>query len=221
MAKKKLTPEEQLLNLIEKEEESKAPIPRRRRFSFFRPSNLKKFWFFLPFFKRILRNQLLKLKVSLKEPNLKVFNKVLTSVSVILFIYLITDFSFTRPDIRQFEKRPLAALEPRFKETITDQAHSFLYYLEMVQRRNIFTTLKLQTAEIHKEEAKKVLNTLVQDLALVGISWGKEPQVMIEDKKAKKTYFLKTGEMINELKIETILKDRIILTYDGEEMEFM
>ena len=221
MAKKKLTPEEQLLNLIEKEEEIKAPTLRRKRFSLFRLFNLKRLWSFVPFSKRILRTQLLRMKSGLKEPNLKVFNKALTSISAILFVYLITDFTFRRPDIGQFDKRPIEVSGPRFKEIPAGEARSFLYYLEMVQRRNIFTVLKLQTAETHQEEAKKVLNTLIQDLVLVGISWGEDPQVMIEDKKEKKTYFLKTGDMINKLRIDNILKDKVILTYENQKIELM
>jgi type II secretory pathway component PulC len=43
--------------------------------------------------------------------------------------------------------------------------------------------------------------------------------VMIEDKKASNTYFLKTGDTINKMKIEEILKDRVILNYAGQRIE--
>jgi type II secretory pathway component PulC len=44
---------------------------------------------------------------------------------------------------------------------------------------------------------------------------------MIEDKAAKKTYFLKTGDEIKGMKVKAILKDRVILQYGEEEMELM
>jgi len=62
---------------------------------------------------------------------------------------------------------------------------------------------------------------LIKDLKLVGISWGTDPQVIIEDTKDNKTYFLKTGDTISKFKIETILKDKVILEAEGQKMELM
>jgi len=42
----------------------------------------------------------------------------------------------------------------------------------MVQRRNIFSPVVLKSAENIEAEAKKVIDNLVSNLGLVGISWG-------------------------------------------------
>lgn len=213
MAKNKSTPEEQLLDLIEKGEGLTPPRPKRKKISFFA---------FLPFLKRTLRAKLARLKSSIKEPNIKVLNRVLAVISVPLFGYLIADFTFRRPDINQISERiSTARRRGLFKEDREADVHPFLYYLEMVQRRNTFLPVVLKSVESFKAEAERILTTLVGDLKLVGISWGEEPQAMIEDKKTKKTYFLKTGDMINKLKIDTILKDRVILNFQGERAELM
>ena len=56
---------------------------------------------------------------------------------------------------------------------------------------------------------------------LVGISWGKEPIVMIESKYEKRTYFLKKGDSMGQFKIKDILEDRVILDYNEELIELM
>jgi hypothetical protein len=43
---------------------------------------------------------------------------------------------------------------------------------------------------------------------------------MIEDTKTQRTLFLKKGQRIdNEIKVEAIFKDKVILSYKGEEIE--
>lgn len=220
MAKNKLTPEEQLLNLIEKGEGFTKLKAEQKKVSFLAFINLRKLWLFLPSLKRTLRAKLAKLKSGIKEPNLKVLNKVLIVVSIALIGYLITDFTFRRPDINQICKKISTAKGwSFFKEVPEAEVRPFLHYLEMVQRRDIFSPVMLKIKENPEVQTKKILDTLIENLKLVGISWGREPQAMIEDKKAKKTYFLKTGDTITNLKIEAVLKDKVILNYKGEKVE--
>jgi type II secretory pathway component PulC len=78
--------------------------------------------------------------------------------------------------------------------------------------------------------AKKISNTVkgpssriieaTQNLKLVGISWSNDPDVMIEDTQNHRTLFLKKGRLINnEIKVEAIFKDKVVLSYQGEEIE--
>jgi hypothetical protein len=53
----------------------------------------------------------------------------------------------------------------------------------------------------------------------VGISWSDDPDVMIEDTKTQRTFFLKKGQMIDDIKLEAVFKDKVILNYLGEEIE--
>ncbi len=221
MAKNKSTPEEQLLDLIEKGDSFKSLRPKQKKSTFGSFFNLRKFWLFFPSLKRTLRTQLTRLKGRIKEPNLKVLNKVLIGIAVALIAYLIADFTIRQPDINQISKKISTGAGQRFKEEPKADIRPFLYYLEMVQRRNIFSPVVLKSAESTDADAKKLLVSLVGELKLVGISWSENPEAMIEDKKAKKTYFLKTGDMINKLQVEDISKDRVILSHDGKKMELM
>jgi len=56
-------------------------------------------------------------------------------------------------------------------------------------------------------------------LRLVGISWSDDPDAMIEDTKAARTFFVKQGEMIGRVRIEAIFRDKLILQYKGQEVE--
>ncbi len=137
MAKDKPTPEEQLLNLIEKGEGAPPLRPRRKKVSFF--AFIRDFGLSLLSLKRNLKAAFAKLKISIREPNLKVLNRVLAVISIALTVYLITDFTFRRPDINQISKKISTAKVRSFREAAEAAVRPFLYYLEMVQRRNIFS----------------------------------------------------------------------------------
>lgn len=217
MAKQGFTPEEQLLKLIEKGDGAETAKFRRRRKLFLNFGSLKGLWRSLA---KGISRPLTRLNNGLREPNLKAVNKIFFVLSAILLGYSVVSFVFGRPDIKKvYEKSRLMKWKQSEQKAISE-VRPFLHYLEVVNRRNIFSPIALK--EVKKTEAKKKqLQEMVKDLSLVGISWGKEPIAMIEDNKTKKTYFLKKGMRINRFKIEDILKDRVILSFEGEEIELI
>ena len=221
MAKNKPTPEEQLLNLIEDGEGPSTLSLKRKKPSLFSFFSLNALSTLFARFKITIKDWLIQLKGGIDEPNLKAWNKVLAVAAVILFVYLTADFTLRRLDIKQFTKKASAAKGRSFQEDVKTEVRPFLYYLEMVQRRDIFAPVKLISAENPQDETRKALSTLIKDLKLVGISWGKEPEVIIEDTKDNKTYFLKAGDTIGKFKIDTILKDKAILEAEGQKMELI
>ena len=221
MAKNKPTPEEQLLILIEDGEGPSTLSLKRKKSSRFSFISLSALSTLLARFKITIKDWLIQLKGGIDEPNLKAWNKVLAVSAIILFVYLTADFTLRRLDIKQFTKKAAAQKVRSFQDDAKLEVRPFLYYLEMVQRRDIFSPVKLISAENPQEETKKALFALLQELKLVGISWGKEPEVIIEDKKDNKTYFLKTGDTISKFKISVILKDKVILESEGQKMELM
>lgn len=221
MAKNKPTPEEQLLNLIEDGKGPGTLSLKRKKASPF--SFLSLSWLSTAFarLKIAIKDWLIQLKGGIDEPNLKAWNKVLAVAAVILFVYLTADFTLRRLDLKQFTKKVSTGKGRSFQQDVAAEVRPFLYYLEMVQRRDIFSPVKLMSAEDPQKEAMKILSAMIKDLKLVGISWGKDPEVIIEDTKANKTYFLKAGDTINKFKIDVILKDKVILEYEGQKMDLM
>jgi len=214
MAHKGYTPEEQLLNLIEKGDGAKPKGFKERKLSFSSAAVSARLAPFL----RPLKAAAKKIKI---EFNLELGNKVLIALCVILTAYSIFDFVFSARDIEKFYDKAAASklAKPEDKEVVS--LRPFLYYLTLAQRRNIFSPVELITSIDEAKERKKALQDLMSDLVMVGISWGEDPQAMIESKKANQTYFLKKGETINNLKIEEILPNKVILSYEGEKGELI
>lgn len=217
MAHKRTTPEEELLNLIEKGDDAKSQKTKKKKkfsLSFFKLFKL------LPFGKGI--EQAIK-KIKKRKPGLSFgfANKLLIVTCSLIVCFSIWDFIFNRKDIEIFYDTisNIGHQEQKVKDAV--KLRPFLHYLALVQRRNIFNPVRLIDDIDESKENRKALQDLLKDLVLVGISWGKQPQAMIENKKVNQTYFLKAGEVINNLKIESILKNKVILTYEGEKAELI
>jgi len=216
MAKKRFTPEEQLLNLIE-EDSSANPLKRRKKSLF---SSVGALNIFFAGFRRRISARISRLKTAAREPNLKSLNRTIILFSVILLLYSVGDFFLKGANMERIYKKQQALPAKKLDDEEVFVPRSFLYYLEMVQRRNIFSPIALQTAK-KQEPPKEDLTKLSASLKVVGISWGKEPVAMIEDQAAKKTYFLKKGDSINQFQIKDVLKDRVILEREGQTLELM
>ncbi len=218
MARQRLIPEEELLKLIEKGDDAETVRFKRKRGLFLSFGRLKNFWLFLS---REIKQSVDRFKSGIREPNLKVLNKAFLVIGVVLLTYSITDFLVSRPDIKEVYRKSRLMKKRKPLRKATEELRPFLHYLEVVRRRDIFSPVVLKETE--KPEAKKKrLQEMIKDLRLVGIAWDdKKPVAMIEDKKEKKTYFLEEGQMINKLKLEDILEDRVILNFKGEKIELL
>lgn len=97
------------------------------------------------------------------------------------------------------------------------------YYLQKFEIRDLFQMGYLKKKEVDFKEEKlnqaSQLSELTKNLKLVGISWGDQPDAIIENPELDKTYFVKKGYMIDDIKVYDVLKDRVILRYKGEEVE--
>jgi len=72
---------------------------------------------------------------------------------------------------------------------------------------------------VKKEKPLISKDDLIKDFVLLGVVEGKRNQAVIEDKKAKKTFFLYKGDMIKEFKVYDIKDGKVILDYKGERIE--
>ncbi len=228
MEAKPLTPERQLLNLIEEpqgpRQAIKAELIKRKglsflsfgawagRFSFF---NLKfKDWF--------------KAAPS-RRPDIKVINILLGFCALLLGGYFIFTFSAGVAGL----KKGLSGLESGSGEAHPGGSSAVkasilraaAYYLEKARGRDIFQMVR------DEEPRSKIVSRsgppsqriteLIKNLRLVGISWSADPDVMIEDTNTQRTFFLKKGQVIENInvKVEAVFKDKVVLSCDGEEAE--
>jgi hypothetical protein len=92
------------------------------------------------------------------------------------------------------------------------------YYLEKVKKRNIFKMgLPARPDNMIESAPSSKAVDATQTLRVVGISWSDDPDAMVEDTKAGKTFFVKKGQAIGDIKVENITKDKVIFRV-GEEL---
>jgi len=99
---------------------------------------------------------------------------------------------------------------------------SAAFYLEKARQRDIFRMGDVKSAvglvAVPRGPSEKIVEA-TQNYKLVGISWSDDPDVMIEDTKTQRTFFLKNGQIIeNNIRVKAVFKDRVILSLEGEEI---
>lgn len=221
-----LTPEKQLLKIIE---ESKAKggeaavetqAAKHRNMSFFSPAAWlgRAAYFKDQFFKSFKGQGALQLDI-------KLVNKGLGGLIFILALYLIGNSYFSMVNLKKVVASFQIGGKNGGKPQIAD-VNSVLkkepdYYIEKVNERDIFTMLskKKTGPEAVKEVTQEEIAALSETLKLVGISWSNNPDAIIEDTKAARTFFLKKGQTISGAKIKEIFQDRVIMLYGDQEFE--
>ena len=215
------SPEKDLLKLIEETKEGKEDIisqarTKREVRSLFSWSALKGRW---SFFKEGFSG-----RRRTKEPgeDLKSFNNLLgAGVLFILILSGVRYYFSTKGLNMHFIEKPISPLKVG-KIDITS-AKPLDFYLEEIRKRDIFSmgeapkivSLSKKKEILPPSEAEKIYKRY----KLVGVSWSDDPDVMIEDTKANKTYFLKRGGRMGEVEVKDIFEDKVILEYKGQEIE--
>ena len=67
--------------------------------------------------------------------------------------------------------------------------------------------------------AVEILRKKAENFKLVGISLGDPPLAMIEDKSNGKTFFVRAGEMLLDLKVQSVSKKTVVLGYQDARHE--
>ncbi len=96
-------------------------------------------------------------------------------------------------------------------------------FLETILRRNIFRPYEQKESEVASNApiGTQRVAAKLESLKLVGISWLDIPgsaSAMVENAEGM-TFFLKEGENINQVKIKKIYADRVIFSFEDQEME--
>lgn len=233
MAKERpISPEKQLLSLIESSKTNKVDVQARavkhQRLSLFSfGAWVGRISFFKGVFKKRPRG------VKRHHLDIKLVNKLLGLCIFALAVYFTNDLFGS---LDNFKNTPNLEFKPQESASLADsQAIPFLkkeasYYFEKVRERDIFKMGKKMPAAEEAAPPQEDQSPKIQDptskivektknLKLVGISWSNNPDVMIEDTKALSTFFVRRGQMIGEVKVQAIFKDKVVLSYEGEETE--
>ncbi len=137
----------------------------------------------------------------------------------ICFIYLVIAFIYPWFGLKEIKLPEVPDDKPKIAESgleLEKKTKPYEFYLQGLGQRQIFSANFVQEGTA----ASSVVDTdLIKHINLVGIISGDNPQAVIEDKKANKTYYLNKGQFIDELQIEDIKEGHIILNYKGQRYE--
>jgi hypothetical protein len=217
-----LSPEKQLLKLIEEPHGAalKGAVVRGKGVTLFSLGALQGRWIFL-------RQNLTAFFASWGGPlDIKKINVLLTMIAVLTgAAFAASSFALAGKFsvLPSFSFKMENAAQAEALKQVT-QIKSLSTYMEKIQARDIFKIGKKAPVEESggQQEANKKAQqeNVLSKYKLVGISWSDNPDAMIEEIAAKKTFFLKRGQvMADGVKIQAIFKDKVVLNYSGAEIE--
>ncbi len=242
MAKDNISPEERLFKVIQEEQVSSGDDSVKKKglqAGLQKITSLKRFSFkgLKRFFERLAAKPESELGGGAlsfvfaprfhKKVDYKLVNKILTVLLIGLTVLVVHCVLNKRPKVSQITGAIAKIKFQAIKKGAIEKFKPVEIYLEQVKKRDIFKPSprpKRKIAVISgAKEARAKLKEIVKDLKIVGISWGKTPKAMVRSKKEQSTYFLREGQMIGAtgIEVKTILKDKVIITYQGEEMELL
>jgi len=151
--------------------------------------------------------------------SLKLLTGTLQFVAFVLAVYLIAGLSNWQKDLQAVTQLKAKAKmgNIRYEQEPESVYDPLELYAQEFKQRDIFR-LK-PPAEVLVASA--TLADATEGLRVVGISWGDEPEVLIEQVKPQKTYFLKQGEKVGSLEVKEIFQDRVVLRSEGKDRELI
>ena len=238
MVQNKPTPEEQLLKLIEgggnpaapkagaspSAEKSKIDLPAGTGKSSL--PGLGKISGFLEHFKgRLFKPQNTS---STAVMDIKHVNRALAGVVVLAVLYLIVDGLFFKAGDAKFMAQVSTsdAVFPMSAAT-SSMATDLQVYKNNLQRRNPFLPPQVHEAAGPANSAAGAtsaagaaagtMNEMLQAYKLVGISVSDQPLAMIEEVSSGRTFFLRKGQEFKGMKVQAVSREKVTLTYEGQE----
>lgn len=233
MAQRKPTPEEQLLKLIENSESgnSSQKVASETKT---KPAKPKK-GFLSGFFSKA-KTESSKVEVEETRPaasfsfQIKAVNNILIALVLAAGIYLILDLFVLKADQAEFLSQvgTTDPVYPILGAEYEEASQDVDYYQQPLQRRNPFLSSSVEviqdtaggggTFTAISNEPSESLADVLSGFTLVGISWGADrPLAMVEDTATGRTHFLREGQELQSVKIQKITKEKVIVTYEGEE----
>lgn len=133
------------------------------------------------------------------------------------FLYLVIVLAYPWFGLKKFRMPSGADLSAAYPELMPySAAKPVEFYLDGAGARQIFG--EASAAGSGLPQAAAGVN-VADDINLVGIISGENPQAIIEDKKSSKTYYLSRGQLIGDLRIDDIGDGKIVVERMGQKFE--
>lgn len=146
-------------------------------------------------------------------------NKALILSGVLVIALSGINIFFFRPDIGLLQSRVAEALPVQERPNLN--LPPVEEFLTSLTSRSFFQPITAELAPKKPSPDDADIAGVLDNLKLVGIAWSAVPEAMIREVKEGRTFFLKEGEKIKGVSVKQILKDRVIMEYNGQTKEFM
>ncbi len=155
--------------------------------------------------------------------NIADVNKALIILAGFLCLYVVFDAAASARNVQRPPNFvPGKDMMVPFQKDAVEPLQESSYYFQKISSRDIFKEGPKEVAPKEEKvmEAPAATAEAIQNLALVGISWSKNPDAIVEDKSQQRTFFVKRGQMIGDnVKVEAIFKDHVIVSFEDREYE--
>ncbi|MFA5143374.1 MAG: hypothetical protein WC522_04305 [Candidatus Omnitrophota bacterium] len=214
---KETSPEERLLSLIKKKarKEESGPEPKIPQAP---ETEVAKIIKTNERISKVLKSELFKNK--LFEPaSLKNLNRYLILVFAFLILYFVIDLAFVRPykNVQLLVSKASGGGERKILPSGTKEiavVKDYSSYASAAPSRVVFG----QYQAAPSGEAAISSGAMSDQIGLVGIIAGDNPQAIIEDKKAQKTYYLNKGQSFDGYVVEEISENKVTLDCEGKKI---
>jgi hypothetical protein len=161
-------------------------------------------------------------KAGPQQLDICLLNRGLMVIIGVIIICFIRSMSVSLTELKnegakQYSISPATKAESGFKEIATMKGVA--YYIGKLAGRDIFHRQAKPNAALNEPVFSTKMADMTATLKLVGISMSDNPDAMIEDTKLEKTFFVKAGSMIGDLRVDEITKDKVVLKYNKELFE--
>jgi hypothetical protein len=151
--------------------------------------------------------------------SLSVFKKflfflIVLSTAYVLFVYYTKQYSFAALPFVAGDNSGSTA--PIVSYTPSDYSE----FINQIAGKKIFAASYAEQTPLVSGPDREALGRITQELTLTGVIPGDAPQVVIEDKKSQRSFYLKEGEsFLDNITVESIGTSSCILNYQGESFE--
>ncbi len=148
--------------------------------------------------------------------NVKIISNVLGICIFVLTIYFMSNLLASFINLKKVGNLLLEVKKEDSSLALPGEAFvskkTVSYFLEKIRQRDIFRMgqNKSVDAGVASRGPSSRIIEATQHLKLVGISWSEDPDAMIEDTLALRTFFVKRGGLVGEVKVQAIYKDKLI-----------
>jgi len=160
---------------------------------------------------------------------LRTANVALIAAGGLATLFLVGDFWIGLPKSDFLDSLEAEARTVDMGDLEIEPIQPLPVFLQDIKGRNMFALTApapkppgeqtLTPEQIRTQAVQEAIQDIITNYKVVGIIWAETPQAIIEDVDAGQTFMVSRGSMVKVARVKDILKDRVILSYDGNDIE--